>query len=172
MSAYDAVGMLVSYRILTNVSNGHFVNTTTRGLCVLYMITRGGKWSRKKYSLYHFLAVGFVPQHMLCGCISSRVRVISSYSVESTCELQKLKFGSEHVWWNEPMHLRVSMFQWSSHMAKVCRVYKSFSCSKQSVPMLTSQYSEWILSTIRNTFHGHGNPWLKYQISINELKIK
>ena len=40
MSACDAVGMLVSYRILTNMSNDHFVNTTTRGLlhsvCVIH----------------------------------------------------------------------------------------------------------------------------------------
>ena len=86
-------GIFKSY--LTNISTEHSLNTTMEGLLHSvwwYLIIRSGKWSLKKYSPVSFLCD-------LCHNIPIRLYLDQTYlgQITATYEIQKVKFGSEHV---------------------------------------------------------------------------
>ena len=118
MSTCDAGdGIFKSY--LTNISTGHSLNTATKGLLHSvwwYLITRSGKWSLKNILLYHFCAI-------YATTYTTRSYLDKTYLVQVTCEIQKLKFGSEHVQWTSRSQcFDVSVIRWSSHMSQGLRI--------------------------------------------------
>ena len=103
---------------LTNISAEHSLNTTTKGLLHpawvwWYLITRSGKWSRKKYSPDSFLCD-------LCHNIYHKVVLRPDIFSPDYMSNSKVKIW---VWARlvKRADLSVSTSQWSSHMSQCLR---------------------------------------------------
>ena len=92
MSTCDAGDGIFKW-YLTNISTEHSLNTTTKGLLHSvwwYLITGAGNGLSRNIFLYHFCTI-------YATIYTIRSYLDQTYLVHIKCEIQKFKFGSEHV---------------------------------------------------------------------------